>query len=247
MPLDDRIRWLAFDAVGTLIFADPPVHIVYYRVGRRFGSQLAPQEVRARFREAFALRAAGWDPSADVMGDQATSETIAGAAGPDGETAERRFWSAVVADVLPDVSDPQACFEELFAYFARPTAWTCFADVEETFSEARQRGLQLAIASNFDARLHAICDGKPELSGVTQRVISSEVGSRKPDSAFYGALLDACECGPEELLMIGDDPAADVEGARRAGIQALQIDRSGNGGEGVLTSLCDLWDVTITP
>lgn len=241
MLFDDRIRWLAFDAVGTLIFADPPVHIAYYRVGRRFGSQLAPEAVRGRFREAFARRAAGWDPSADVMGDQATSETSAGAASRDGEAAERRFWSGVVADVLPDVSDPQACFEELFAYFARPAAWSCFADVEETFSEARRRGLHLAIASNFDARLHAICDGKPELAGVARRVISSEVGRRKPDAAFYQALLDACECGPEELLMVGDDLEADVAGARRAGIAAVQVDRSGKAGEGVLGSLCDLW------
>jgi putative hydrolase of the HAD superfamily len=241
MPVDYRIRCLAFDAVGTLIFADPPVHIAYYRVGRRFGSQFRPEEIRGRFREALQRRAMGWNPADDVMGNQVTSQTLAAAGAVDGEAAERQFWRDVVADVLSDVSDPAACFEELFAYFARPQSWTCFADVDETFAEAGRRGVRLAIASNFDARLHAICDGKPELAAVKTRLVSSEIGCRKPDAAFYRALLDACQCGADELLLVGDDPVNDVEGARRLGIRALRIDRSGNGGTKVLASLCDLW------
>jgi putative hydrolase of the HAD superfamily len=241
MPVDPCVRWLAFDAVGTLIFADPPVHIAYYRVGRRHGSQLKPEEVRDRFREAFHRRAAAWNPTDDVMGDQVTLQAVTLQHPVGGEEAERRFWSDVVADVLPDVADPAACFEELFAYFARPQSWTCFADVEESFAEAQRRGIRLAIASNFDARLHAICDGKPELAPVTVRLISSEIGCRKPGAAFYHALLDACECGPDELLMIGDDQVNDVDGARRLGMRAVRVDRSGNGGNDVLASLCDLW------
>ena len=241
MPVDPRIRCLAFDAVGTLIFADPPVHIAYYRVGRRFGSQLKPEQVRGRFREAFHRRATGWNPADDVMGDQVTSQTLTAAKAVAGEAAERQFWQGVVADVLPDVSDPAACFEELFMYFSRPQSWTCFADVEETFAEARRRGIRLAIASNFDVRLHAICAGKPELAAVKTRVISSEIGCRKPDAVFYRALLDACQCSPDELLMIGDDPVNDVEGARQLGIRALRVDRSGCGGSDVLASLCELW------
>jgi putative hydrolase of the HAD superfamily len=241
MPVDSRIRCLAFDAVGTLIFADPPVHIAYYRVGRRFGSQLKPEEIRGRFREAFLRRAAVWNPADDVMGDQVTFQAVTTQEPIVGEAAERRFWSDVVADVLPDVSDPAACFEELFLYFARPQSWTCFADVEETFAEAQRRGLRLAIASNFDARLNTICNGKPELAPARLRLISSEIGCRKPSALFYRALLDACQCGPDELLMVGDDPVNDVEGARQLGIRAVRVDRSGSGGNDVLATLCDLW------
>ncbi len=241
MPVDSGIRCLAFDAVGTLIFADPPVHIAYYRVGRRHGSQFKAEEIRGRFRDAFRRRSAAWNPADDVMGDQVTFQTVTTPEPVGGEVDERRFWSDVVADVLPDVSDPAACFEELFAYFARPQSWTCFADVEETFAEAQRRGLRLAIASNFDVRLHAICDGKPELAPATVRLISSEIGCRKPGAPFYRALLDACQCGPDELLMVGDDPVNDVEGARRLGIRAVRVDRSGSGGHDVLATLCDLW------
>jgi len=48
------IRWVLFDAVGTLIEADPPVAEVYLAAARQFGSLLSVDEIQHRF--AAALR-----------------------------------------------------------------------------------------------------------------------------------------------------------------------------------------------
>jgi len=227
--------WIAFDAVGTLIFADPPVHLAYFRIGRRYGSQARPEEVLQRFRAAFSRRATTAPCTLDTAvaeGSQQTSVT--------GEERERQFWRDVVAEVLPDVNDAKRCFEEMFAHFAQPSAWGCFADVEETLVEAQRRGFRLAIASNFDGRLHPVCEGHPPLQIVDQRVISSEVGASKPQSAFFEALLATCGCRPEQLLIVGDDFENDVAAPRRLGIRALHLDRTGAAPDS-LRSLTDLW------
>lgn len=238
-----RIRWIAFDAVGTLIFADPPVHLAYYRAGKRYGSQLRPEEVRRRFQEAFARRGRAISACAEPMGSIVTSESGAPVARTCSEESEREFWKRIVADVLPDVADPRACFEELFDHFARPESWQVFADVEETLAEARRRGIRLAIASNFDARLHAVCDGLPELAAIERRCVSSEIGHRKPERAFFERLLADCGCAADELLVIGDDYEADIAAPRLMGIRALHLDRSAPQQGERFNSLTDLWSI----
>ncbi len=59
------IRAVFFDAVGTLLFPDPPATTVYAAVGREFGLDADPAEIGQRFRDAFrteelADRASGW-------------------------------------------------------------------------------------------------------------------------------------------------------------------------------------------
>ncbi len=134
MSLADSCRWIAFDAVGTLIKADPPVAEVYHRIGRAHGSRQTLAEVRLRFRDTFQQRSSSES--------QQTSEAI-----------EYDFWQQFVGQVLGDLDDHASCFAELHAWFARPSAWRCFDDVGPSLSALRDRGFQLAIASNFDARL----------------------------------------------------------------------------------------------
>ena len=51
-------------------------------------------------------------------------------------------------------------------------------------------------------------------------VISEELGIAKPDPRFFHAASEALEIGCTDLLCIGDSPAADIAGARAAGIDA---------------------------
>ncbi|MBX3443664.1 MAG: HAD-IA family hydrolase [Planctomyces sp.] len=219
------IRAVVFDAVGTVIFADPPIHMAYHRVGRKFGSRIAPEDCGRRFREAFSRASAG-------RGDGDSLATT--------EDAEREFWRTLVDEVLPDLADPDACFDALFQHFAEPAAWGVYADVEDTLAELRRRGLKLGIASNFDRRLHPVLDGRPELRGLELRLISSEVGWKKPAAPFFEAVVAACGVRPEEILFIGDDPVNDVQAARAAGMRALLIARGGTPAADTLTSLEDV-------
>jgi putative hydrolase of the HAD superfamily len=206
------IRWIAFDAVGTLIEPEPDVATVYAVAGWRHGSRLSTDDVRSRFRRSFAESTEACLPRND--GDVVTSEEL-----------EVERWRWIVARVLDDVADPQACFQELYEHFARAESWRVFDDAGPALEALQRAGLRLALASNFDRRLHDVCRGLPVLSVIERIVVSTDVGACKPSRRFFTSLLDTCACRADELLMVGDDREADILGPQRSGISAVLIDR----------------------
>ncbi len=218
--------WIVFDAVGTLIHPRPPVAQVYHQAGRRFGSSLTLDEVDRRFRAAFRC----------VFG----TETDDAAYRAD-EASERLRWKRIVNAVLSDVLDAESCFAELHDHFGRPDAWELFPDVVETLAGLLGAGRRLAIASNFDHRLHSVCAGLPPLERIATRLVSAELGYRKPGRAFYRAVGDRLNGEPGELLMVGDDRENDVDAAIAAGWSALWLNRSAERSEpGTIRSLKEL-------
>ena len=127
-----QVLCVAFDAVGTLIYPDPPVAEVYARVGRKYGSRLSEEEIRTRFREAFRA-------------------VYSGSLTPTDELLERSRWREIVLGVFKfhDLKKTEDCFEELFAHFAKPEAWRCYPDVGETLSELAARGYAVGARVEF--------------------------------------------------------------------------------------------------
>jgi len=226
-----RYRCIAFDAVGTLIEPSPPAGEVYFQTAQRFGSRLAADDVARRFKQAFR-ESELVDVTAADREHHVTSEP-----------RERERWREIVTRVIDDIPHPGDCFEELFEHFARPASWRVFADVPETLARLEERGYALAIASNFDRRLHAVCDGLAPVARIALRVISSEVGYRKPAGGFFEALAARSACTPQEILMVGDDQTNDVEGARRAGIAGVLLNRRSLAGRGEIATLRELFNL----
>jgi putative hydrolase of the HAD superfamily len=159
------------------------------------------------------------------------------------DVIEEARWRWIVGQVFPDVGDPESCFRELWDHFARPSSWRCFDDVAEVFAQLAGAGFRLAIASNFDVRLHSVCDSLVPSGSVEHRIVSATVGFRKPSPGFYDAVLQACGCQPNRIVMIGDNLECDVLGPRAAGMNALHLDRSRlTGDDSRLASLTELVD-----
>lgn len=196
-----------FDAVGTLIYAEPSPAAVYERVGRQFGSRLSSDEIGRRFRSAFAAEEAVDRRDPELRTDEAR---------------ERRRWQTIVAAVLDDVTDPSAAFDALWDHFARPDAWTPFADAIETIAELARRGVLVGIASNFDARLHGIVAAHFPQIRREHVFVSSEVGYRKPAGKFFRHIAARL---PERPMLIGDDVENDLLGAQAAAWTALLVER----------------------
>ena len=57
-------------------------------------------------------------------------------------------------------------------------------------------------------------------------MISAFVGVEKPDPGIFRAALGAAGVEPARALMVGDDRAADYDGARAVGMEAVLIDWS---------------------
>jgi len=45
----------------------------------------------------------------------------------------------------------------------------------------------------------------------------------KPSQAFFLSAIDEFECPPGEVVMVGDDAVADIEGAMRVGLQGILV------------------------
>lgn len=96
--------------------------------------------------------------------------------------------------------------------------------VEELLGELRRRGKGVYLLSNAQTDFT-----RPEIEmlGLTSYFdgifISSEQGCKKPSPLFFQRLLERYGLEPSESIMIGNDEAADIAGARQAGMDSLYI------------------------
>ena len=95
--------------------------------------------------------------------------------------------------------------------------------------ERISRGYDTGLVSNFtDSSFLRISLMKFGLEGYFDSVVVSDaVGWRKPHPRIFVHFLDSLRVEAEEAVYIGDDPDADVRGARDAGITAVLIRRQG--------------------
>lgn len=64
---------------------------------------------------------------------------------------------------------------------------------------------------------------------IQRMVISDEIGIQKPDFRIFRYAEQAVGASPDEILMIGDNPLSDVQGALSAGWKAAYYDRYAKG------------------
>ncbi len=95
-------------------------------------------------------------------------------------------------------------------------------------------GVRLGIVSNADGMMGSrlaqlgICQVGPGLSVNIECVVDSgNVGVMKPDPRIFHAAVDLLGVDPEQVWYVGDMPAIDVVGARRAGIRPFLMDPLG--------------------
>ena len=94
--------------------------------------------------------------------------------------------------------------------------------------EAVRRRARVGIVSNnllAEQREKLIfCELAPH---VDELIVSEETGTVKPDPAIFQVALDRLGATAAEAVMVGDSWAADVVGARRAGIRAIWFNPEG--------------------
>jgi putative hydrolase of the HAD superfamily len=118
---------------------------------------------------------------------------------------------------------PESMAEEAFAAFYRArNEVTLFDDVLPALERLCGR-FRLFAASNGNADLEAIGLARFFESALAAR----EAGMLKPDPRIFTLLLERAGLDPAQALHVGDDALADVEGARRAGVTPVWINRAG--------------------
>ena len=122
----------------------------------------------------------------------------------------------------------------------------------EALAWAAGRGLRLGLISNTGRTpgrtlrpALAKCHLLRYLHACT---FSDELGLRKPDPRLFEATLAVLGVGPADAIHVGDDPVADVAGAKRAGLRAVYLRREGGASaapeaDATIASLRELPDV----
>jgi putative hydrolase of the HAD superfamily len=206
-------RAVLFDAGHTLLFAHPDLGTVYAETTERFG----PRIPAASFAETFV----------PVFREHARRYASQGVAS---DAQDYAMWREITREIHARIPGLRAVafdawFEALYVRFGDPGVWRLYDDVDSTLRQLRERGLRLGVVSNWDTRLRRISEGLGLDRLVDFIVISAEVGLRKPDPGIFLEALRRAGVGAAETIHVGDLPEEDVEGARRAGVRPVLIDR----------------------
>jgi putative hydrolase of the HAD superfamily len=209
------LKAVFFDAAGTLFEPRERVGLSYARIAREYGVNARADDVSASFRRVFH-KAPGL-----AFGPGHSAHEL--------RRLERQWWRDLVAATFAGLgrfTDFDAYFDALFAFFADPTHWEADPEAQPTLLRLKNRGLKLAVISNFDYRLYRILDGLGLSAHFDSITISSEAGYAKPSPELFKAALKQHAVTAAEALHVGDSEHLDLAGAAAAGIAAVLIDRS---------------------
>jgi putative hydrolase of the HAD superfamily len=126
-----------------------------------------------------------------------------------------------LSDVFREHDVDLALVDPAMALFseARSTV-ALFDDVEPALLRMKDR-LTLGSVSNGFADLERI--GLAGHFGVS--IAAHRFGRAKPDPAIFHAACEALQVAPAATVYVGDDPLLDVQGAQRAGLRAVWMNR----------------------
>ncbi|HLY75376.1 MAG TPA: HAD-IA family hydrolase [Planctomycetota bacterium] len=206
-------RAVFFDAGHTLIYAHPDLGSIYEQTTAGFGIRI-PAE---RFSEVFI-----------PVFKESTREYSGTTTASDAQ--DLAMWRAITRRIYERIPllapiEFQTWFETLYQRFGDPGVWRFYRDVEPVLRTLRTRGIRIGVISNWDTRLRTISDGLGLTSLVDFLIISAEAGVRKPSPGIFRLALEKAGVLPEDAIHVGDLPEEDGEGARRAGLRPILIDR----------------------
>ncbi len=207
---------VTLDAGNTLLYSDPPPQQVYARALSRHGRAVLAEEVGPVFADAWAemqqRTPAGTDRYSSVPG------------------GERAWWGAFLREVLGRLAhdaDPETLLDELYAAFADVSMWRVYPEVPECLEALSDRGVALAIVSNWDRRLPEILSELGLARHFDAVLVSSVEGVEKPSEEIFHRAVARLGVASAAALHVGDSPLDDYHGARAAGLQAVLLDRAG--------------------
>jgi glucose-1-phosphatase len=130
-----------------------------------------------------------------------------------GKRTKRAFYRTVARDLG---------FDGPYEEFARIWAevFTPIPSMIELAERLKRRVARVLLSNTNVIHMEYIHEHFPFVSEFDDQIFSYEVGLLKPDEAIYRLVIDRCGLTAERIVFI-DDLAANAEGARRVGMQAI--------------------------
>lgn len=217
MNAGHTIRVVFFDAADTLFHVKGSVAEIYLQHAVEFGFVHTPESLPA-IRQAFGRAFREAPPPIFAATEPAQIKR-----------SERLWWFDIVHNVFYRVGMFERFddfFERVFRVFEEPDSWRLFPETRETLAALKAQGVELGIISNFDSRLFSVIRGLGIADTFDTVTISSLAQAAKPAPKIFQLALEKHAVDPEEALHVGDSLRDDVEGAQKAGLHAVLLDRA---------------------
>ncbi len=99
-------------------------------------------------------------------------------------------------------------------------------EVNAMLAGLNERGVPWGIVTNGSPNQHAKCRAAGLDTLAPFIIVSEEAGYRKPDPRIFRDALGATGLTePNDVMFVGDNPVADIDGAKRFGMEAAWIRR----------------------
>ena len=197
--MDTAVEGLIFDLDNTLLDRQA--------VFLRFASDFYEERLRATISNTWddaVAKMVEWDEDGYISREKMFARWIDEwpEAGLDMESLIRLYRSEMQQQVQPDLK------------------------VNEYIAHLNERQAPWGIVTNGPMSQHNMC----RAAGLSQLapfvIVSEEVGYAKPDPRIFRDALNAMGLSsPERVMFVGDNPVADIDGAKRFGMKAAWIRR----------------------
>jgi len=209
-----------FDAAGTLFCVRGSVAEVYLSYAEPFGVRRTPELLQA-VNDAFARAFHDAPPPIFAASDPVELKQC-----------ERLWWFDIVHNVFYRVGMFEGFddyFDTVFEAFAGPRHWNLYPETVAVLKTLKTQGFELGIISNFDTRLFRVLRSLGLADFFDTVTISSLAKAAKPALRIFQLALEKHAVDPDEAVHVGDSAREDFDGASRAGLTGLLIDRHATG------------------
>ncbi|MCS7120975.1 MAG: HAD family hydrolase [Nitrososphaerota archaeon] len=200
------IEAILFDLGGTLIKTASP-HIILEKILAAHGIQSQPERIFKAYEES----------SLEIKPEEYL-------------LPYEDFWRLFNGRILRKigVQDDGRLADAITTEWWDNADLSLYPDVRETLKEIRKLGLKTGIVTNGYSDDITEVLRRTYLDGQFEVLIGADsVGARKPSPAIFLYATDKLRVYPSNVLFVGDDLKMDYNGAEKAGLKPLLIDREG--------------------
>jgi len=206
------LRAVFLDIGDTVMRPNPSWEHVYAMAFAEHGIDVPIDDLHAALRRAYHHGGWGMEGGFEPTEETSFQRTVA-------------IDAAAIAELgLPAM--PEAFYRRLSELFMVTSHWHIFPDAYHALEALQERGLTVGAVSNWVWNLPELLHALDLVRHFDFIAASARIGFEKPHPRIFEWALREADVDPAAVIHVGDHVDADVEGARRVGIDPVLIDRN---------------------
>jgi putative hydrolase of the HAD superfamily len=143
-----------------------------------------------------------------------TEEDLAGFKRHNAQMTAVEIGIDVPDEVLTDVAERRISFNP-------------YPESEAVLRRLQELGIQVFVVSNWDIELVKVLDGLGWTGYFDGVIVSAVLGIEKPEGEIFEEALRVSGVSRDRVVHVGNDQITDIEGASRASLDTVLVDRRG--------------------